>query len=282
MGEIMAQLPIDTRLKIEQQLEDGLIEQEVRPYLGISWIGEPCLRKMWYTFRWCAFQKINPRKQRLFSRGHREELIIQSDLRKIGVICHVDPSNQPEYATGHGHIKGHPDDFLDNIPDAPKTRHLGEYKTHNDKSFQKLKKEGLRKSKPMHYDQMVCLMNGFKLKRGLYIAVNKNDDERYYERIREDSERAKELIQKAMHIIKSEKPLARISDNPSWYQCSSVWCQFNEICHYGEKPLRNCRTCKFSDIHDEGKWKCAGHKIELTKSQQLIGCERHKYLVGLI
>ena len=273
----MALLPIDTRLKVEQKIEDGLITQDFRPYLGISGIGDKCNRKLWYGFRLCAKIKITKRVQRLFMRGHYEEPIIQSDLRKAGIVCHVTQDNQPEVVCGNGHIKGHFDDILTNVPDAPKTPHLGEYKTHNDKSFKDLKKRGLKLSKPIHLAQMICYMHLYKLKRGLYVAVNKNDDTRHYERIAANPDQANELIQKGESIIRTEIPPNRIG-NSTWYECK--WCNYYQICHFGEIPLKNCRTCKFCDIHDEGKWKCSGLKIELSFEQQQLGCYRHKYMEG--
>lgn len=272
----MAKLPIDTRLKVEHQIEDGLIKQDLRPYLGISRIGAKCARALWYGFRLCSQSAITPRVNRLFQRGHREEEIIQADLRKIGIWHHDD---QKEVIAGNGHIKGHIDDLLDFIPDAPKTTHLGEYKTHNDKSFKDLKNKGVKLSKPVHYAQMICYMKLLKLKRGLYIAVNKNDDARYYERISANDKKADELIQRGIDIISTEISPERIGES-TWFECK--WCGHYEICHFGELPLKNCRTCEYCDIHDEGKWRCSSYKIELAFSQQLLGCSKHRYMKGLI
>jgi len=274
----MALLPIDTRLKIEQKIEDGFVIEPFRPYLGISGIGDPCSRKLWYGFRLCSVIKITKRQKRLFMRGHYEEPIIQNDLRKAGIICHVNKDNQPEVTCGNGHIKGHIDDVLTNIPDAPKTPHLGEYKTHNDKSFKTLLSKGMKSSKPTHYAQMICYMHLMKLKRGLYVGVNKNDDSRYYERISDNSDFAESLIKKGQDIIGTEIPPKKIG-NSTWFECK--WCNYYQICHFGEVPLKNCRTCKFCDICDNGKWECSGLKIELSFEQQQIGCSRHKYLEGL-
>lgn len=275
----MAQLPIDTRLLIEKAIEDGMIEQDPRPYLGMSTLAEPCSRKQWYGFRLCAKKHIEPRLDRLFGRGHKEEPIIQDDLRRAGVLCLVDPNNQPEFVDGHGHIKGHPDDRLRNLPDAPKTDHLGEYKTHNDKSFKNMKKKGLRLSKPVHAGQMDVYMYKWKLTRGLYIAVNKNDDARYYERISLDKDNAISLLKKGLSIISTETPPAKIGGS-TWYECK--WCDYYEICHFGSEPLTNCRTCHYCDIHNDGIWKCSKSDTILSFEQQQIGCGRHRFLKGLI
>jgi len=268
----MAQLPIDTRLKTEQAIEDGLIVQDFRPYLGISGIGEKCPRSLFYGFRMCSVKTITQRVARLFQRGHQEEPIIQADLRRIGIWHHDD---QKEVVTGHGHIKGHIDDLLDFVPDAPKTTHLGEYKTHNDKSFKALKKQGMLKSKPTHYAQMICYMDELELKRGLYIAVNKNDDERYYERVSANPEKAKELIQRGVDIIGSEVPPTKMASS-TWFECK--WCDHYEVCHFGAIPLKNCRTCQNGDIHDHGIWACGRHDINLSFEQQKLGCKYYDLL----
>lgn len=274
----MTQMPVDTRLKIEIAIEDEMIEQEFRPYLGMSSLANPCSRKLWYGFRLCAKILIDPRVNRLFGRGHNEEPIIQADLKKAGVICLVDPKNQPEFVHGNSHIKGHPDDRLRNLPDAPKTDHLGEYKTHNDKSFKDLKKKGMRLSKPVHAGQMDVYMHKWKLTRGLYVAVNKNDDARYYERVAINKDNAEMLLAKGIDIIGTEVPPPKIGKS-TWYECK--WCTYYDICHFGAQPLKNCRTCKFGDICDHGKWECSGHKIELAFEQQQLGCKRHSYMEGL-
>lgn len=271
----MVELPIDSRLKVEIKIEDKVIKQDPRPYLGISAIAANCQRSLWYGFRLCSESTIISRLNRLFQRGHREEDIIRADLRSIGIICH---SDQKEVITGNGHIRGHIDDLLDNVPDAPKTTHLGEYKTHNDKSFKDLKNKGVKLSKPVHYGQMQCYMHLLGLKRALYIAVNKNDDSRYYERIRIDNKKAESLLDRAFSVISTEELPPKIG-NPAWFECKM--CNHILVCHYGTSPLCNCRTCKYADIHDEGKWMCSGHKIFLSFGQQKIGCDKHKFLPSL-
>ena len=143
-------------LKIEREIEDKTIVQQPRPYLGISGIGHHCVRAMWYDFRWVSEKKLTPRQQRLFSRGHREEPIIIKDLRTAGCIVR---NQQKGMITGHGHIKGHIDGTVDNVPDAPKTTHLLEIKTANKNRFSKMEKEGVGRSDPSYLAQMQCYMH---------------------------------------------------------------------------------------------------------------------------
>lgn len=271
----MALLPVDTRLKVESQIEDVRYPQDFRPYLGMSGIASPCARSLWYSFRWCSEREIIARIHRLFQRGHNEEPIIQADLRSIGIIHH---SDQLEVTDCHGHCKGHIDDILERVPDAPKTPHLGEYKTHNDRSFKLLKKGGVKKSKPVHYGQMICYMRKLKLTRGLYVAVNKNDDSRYYERIPEDKNKADYYFSRANDIISSEVPPQRIG-NATWYECK--FCDHYSVCQLGERPLRTCRTCISADIHEEGVWKCSRYDIQIVTKQQQLPCNHYRILEGI-
>ncbi len=266
----MVALPADSRLKVEQEIEDKFIEGDLRPYLGLSGIADPCARKLWYAFRWCATEQIEARKHRLLSRGHREEPIILADLEAIGVKVN---DTQQEFVAGHGHIMGHGDGELDNIPDAPKTTHLAEFKTANDKNFKKMKKLGLIDANPVYHGQMITYMYLGKYKRGLFIMVNKNDDERYYERVYPNSTLAKELIQKGIDIISTEVPPGKIG-NASWYQCK--WCKFYGVCHLGSDVLKTCRSCSFLDLCDNGIWKCSRYSnLELCTRQQKMACDNH-------
>lgn len=271
----MAQLPIDTRLKLEKEIEDGKVIQPFRPYLGMSSIGDSCARKLWYSFRCCDHRYVTKRQSRLLQRGNREEDIIRADLRDIGVICH---GEQTEVSACSEHMRGHVDDLLDNIPDAPKTRHLGEYKTHNDKSFKDVKAKGVMKSKPVHYKQMICYMSKLELTRGLYVAVNKNDDSRHYERISSNEELAQELFKRGEDIIRSEVPPQRVGSS-TWFECK--WCDYYEICHFNKSVLKHCRTCHNADLYANAIWKCSILNIRLAFEQQLIGCSKHQLLEGL-
>jgi len=271
----MALLPVDTRLKTEQLIEDQELIQKPREYLGMSGLGGDCSRAMWYGFRLCSKRTITPRQARLFGRGHKEEPIIVESLEAVGME-HFD--DQAEIVECHGHCKGHCDGKLRNVPDAPKTDHLAEFKTANDKNFKDMCKKGVKKSKPIYYAQMALYMYGFGLKRALFIMVNKNDDSRYYERVACDNVLAKELLQKGMDIISSEVPLEKIG-GPNWFKCK--WCDHYQVCHFGEMPQKSCRTCQSCDIHDDGKWACSLRDEWLTWEVQQVGCSAYHLMEGL-
>lgn len=247
-------------------------EQELRPYLGMSQIGHSCSRYLWYSFRWAFKEEHSARVLRLFKRGHREEPAIVETLNKVGIICYGD---QTEISMAFGHSKGHCDGMSIGVIEAPKTPHLNEYKTMSDKNFKEICKIGVKASKPVYYAQCQIYMKKLKLTRTLFIAVNKNDDSMYIERIEYVKEFADELERKAEDIILSENPPAKEFDS-TWYECK--YCSARGICHFEEIPEKTCRTCESCDILQEGKWECSEHKIELATGQQRIGCSKYKLL----
>lgn len=284
----MALLPVDTRLKIEQAIENEVHQGEFRGYLGLSQIGKECSRALWYDFRFCSKKEFPARVARLFQRGHREEPIIVADLEKAGVIVH---SDQAEVTHGYGHIKGHIDGIGENIPDAPKTPHLLEFKTMKEGAtatakrkptfFHQLKAEGVEKTQPVYWAQCQCYMRLMKLARTLFIAVNKNTDERHYERLELNAGEADHILQRGMDVVIATAPLPRFES----YKCN--WCEHKPICKEGAEPLRNCRTCQYGDIENEGKWSCSEKGDSLKKhwlslKDQIAGCRDWRKLGTIV
>ena len=253
-------------------LEDGHVEQDLRPYLGMSSIGHSCDRFLWYSFRWFFRDTVSFRMLRLFGRGHREEPVIIEQLEKIGIKVH---SDQLECEAAFGHCKGHNDGMCDNVPEAPKTTHLLEIKTMSDKYFKEMQKKGVKLCKPIYYAQMQAYMRKFKLKRALFIAVNKNDDSLYVERVRLDIEFADALFVKAEGIVLSETPPIKIFQS-TWYECK--FCSANKQCHFGADPLVTCRSCKNSEPALEGKWTCNKFDTNIPVEVQRTGCEHYKVM----
>ena len=256
-------------LKIESIIESKEVVQEFRPYLGASAMGAECSRAIWYGFRCYKKKKIDARLNRLFSRGHREEPIVIADLEAAGVKV-TGTQAGAKFARGHG--GGHCDGMLEKLPDAPKTKHLLEIKTSNDKRFGILKRQKVRASNFGYYIQMQIYMNLFKLKRSLFISANKNDDSRYYERIKYNHKEATEYMARGEDIIFSPFPPRKISENPEFFRCR--WCDFSGICHHNEVPLKNCRTCTHSKPINKGKWKCKKKDKILSFKKQLKGCKQ--------
>lgn len=252
-----------------------------RNHLGASIIGDSCSRKLWYTFRWAKKMKHPAQLHRLWDRGHKEEDRIVKWLRDAGItVWEVDENgNQFRVSGSHGHFGGSSDGVGLGIPDLPEGIYvLLEFKTHNYKSFAKLKKEGMVKSKPQHHVQMQVYMFLMGLPYGLYVAMNKNDDHMYTEIVKLDEDLARMYLSRADRIIFETEAPPRIKDDPTWFECG--WCDFKYICHHQAPADVNCRTCEKCTPVDDGKWSCKlNQEVEQLKH---AGCSNHKYFPDMV
>jgi len=261
-----------------------ITNESPRTYLGMSGIGDNCERKLWMNFHWTKKKSFTQRTGRIFQMGHLSEKLMIDDLKRIGLECFY-RFNEKVEMTGEigerqevlsdiaGHFCGHIDGRVIGVFEAPETEHLLEMKTHNDKSFKLVKKNGVKRAKPAHYSQMQIYMHHTKLKRALYMAINKNDCEYYFERIEYNKSFAEDLTRKASQIIMSEIPPEK-KFSKTWFECK--WCEHYDFCHHGDKVvLRNCRTCQKSDICNNGKWSCEMDDSIISKEKQLMGCEMY-------
>lgn len=272
----MAKLPVlsNTLNTIDQHIEQSQSDWR-RAHCGASGIGRACERQVFYSFRWYAAPEFEGRVLRLFRRGQDEESVFLDDLRAIGVEVSEgpEPDGQWRFSEIEGHFGGSMDGAALGLIEAPKTWHVLEFKTHNRKSFDHLQKNGVEKSKPEHFAQMMVYMHLSKMSRACYLAVCKDSDRRYMERIEYDGFYAGELIEKAKRIIYAQEPPARISERPDYYLCK--WCDYYEVCHHDGTPERNCRTCTMSGPVSAGNWLCAKSGDLITIGTQKTGCEQY-------
>lgn len=251
-------------------------DEGFRTHLGASGIGKECGRAIWYGFRWFQKAKFGGRILRLFNRGHLEEARFIAILLTIGVQVYQqdEHGNQFRISDVGGHFGGSGDGVAINLPDLPQgVPALLEFKTHNDKSFQKLTQEGVRAAKFEHYVQMQMYMRKMGLGVALYGAVNKNDDALHFEIVQLDTATADQFLDRARVIVLHQEPPKKLNESAGWFGCR--FCDYKPVCHLGAAPDLNCRTCAYSEPRDDGKWYCKQGAAELTigKERQLTGCE---------
>ena len=279
---LMAQ-PDELSTAIDKAISD---DQDMMPrkHLGGSIIGKNCSRQIWYGFRWTTFKRFDGRILRLFRRGHNEEHTINSDLRAIGIdVSELSPQgHQWRVSECHGHFGGSLDARLKNVPAAPKTEHVGEYKTHGDKSFKALQKHMVKESKPQHWVQMQVYMYLSKIKRALYVAINKNTDHYYTERVKLDVPAAKAAIEKANVIIFGGDIPQKLSESPAYFECK--FCDETEVCHGQGVPAPTCRSCSFAQPAKtgDGVWHCSKFEKDLSYQDQVGGCQSHVFIPALL
>jgi hypothetical protein len=276
-------------------------EDAFRSHLGASIIGRECARDIWYTWRWVTKKIFSGQMLLLFNRGHLEEGRFIALILTIGCQVYQQDENGKQFrisfANDHGGGSG--DGVVIGLPDlSPGQPALGEFKTHNEKSFHKLAGDnwrahldyafgqskkaeqfsgaGVKEAKPDHYTQMQMYMRKMQIAVCLYVAVNKNTDDIYCELVAADSRYADQFIERGEKLVSLNNPPKRLSESPGYWKCK--FCDHIGVCHLGAIPERNCRTCAFgSPVTGEpgGKWVCRMREVSIDKGQQLVGCEHY-------
>lgn len=267
-------------------------EEDPRTHLGASIIGHDCQAYAWNVFRWLKFESFSGQMLRLFNRGHEEEARFVNWLVGIGFeVRELDPETKKQFRIlgCKGHFGGSLDAMMKpparyNIP-VEHIIWLGEFKTHNEKSFTKLagKKgdtskprsggDGVQKSKPQHYRQMCSYGRAYNFNYGLYCAVNKDTDELYFEIVPLDFRQADDLFRKADNIVFSQTRPAKIAQTDTFFDCK--YCHFAGLCHRGEVPTKNCRSCRNAFPVDNAEWHCQVHNGIIPKDFIPKGCDAY-------
>ena len=231
---------------IEAAQDDGL-----RHHLGPSRLSSPCNRAVWYDYRWYTYRHLNARILRIFERGVAEEAVIVRRLRDAGFsVSDVDEEGkQHNFATFDGHFRG----SADGIIEVDGESGLLEIKTMNTRKFRKLIRDG---QIPLsHFDQMQCYMHYLDLRWGLHVAVCKDNDEWHFTKVNYDERQARNVIDRAYNILRAKRPPRRISETGTYYICKM--CEHSLVCHRGEEPQMNCRTCAASNLGPNSEWRCS-------------------------
>lgn len=229
---------------------------------------------------------------RLFERGQRYENRFFGYLRAIG--CEVWEFENPEKKTQwkvsdvEGHFGGSLDGVGRGLPDLPPDMpFLIECKTHNLKSFTKLKEEGLMKSKWEHFVQCQTYMGKKKLPMCLYMAECKDNDKLHLELVQPDPVTGSRTIDRARLVIYAHEAPPRINKSPGFWKCK--FCDYPQLCHFKKTAdvERNCRTCIYSSPAKDGsgEWLCGlAGELEgqrLNEAAQLAGCSAYQLSPGL-
>ena len=245
-----------------------------REHLGASIIGHVCSRYLFNTFRWVKHTKHSGRMQRLWNRGHKEEARFIEWLRGIGFeVRDLTPDgNQQRIKAVMGHFGG----SLDGQATPPAKYNifeemLLEFKTQGTGSgFEKLKSEGVQKTKPQHYAQMCTYGKYYKIRYALYCCINKNDDDLHIEIVALNWQVAEQLETKADDIIRATIPPEKFAFSEAVFECK--YCDFVGLCHRGEQAEKNCRSCINSVAIGESKWYCKLYNNTIPEDFIAKGC----------
>jgi hypothetical protein len=278
----MVAIPPPPEQQIVNRIYAAIEKEKVNPdlylgRLGSSFIGEECVRQIWLEWRGFARGQFDGRMLRLFETGHLQEERIVADLRRAGfaVWDKREDGRQFEFVDQTGHFITKVDGVVKNVPESDKP-HLLEIKTHNRKSFDGLLKKGVQGAKPLHYAQVQISMALGGFTRALYVALCKDDEQFYVERVKEDKAFQAKLQNKIGKLVEAQLRPAGISDDASSFGCK--FCSMKAVCTKEAPPLHHCRTCAMCSPGAEGKWVCNLNNFTLTLDEQRQGCEHYEAL----
>lgn len=234
-------IPDPTLEAVDRAIEAASRREVRRTYLGISSIGHPCGRRLWYGFHTDAREEFDAETLYRFDDGHRGEDVMAARLRMVpGItLLTIDPNTgrQFRFEDHGGRFAGHPDGVILGLLQAPKRWHIWEHKQVGEKGQAELvklkekhgEKQALRAWNPVYYAQAVCYLHYAQLDRHYLTCSTPGGRKTISVRTDADPEHAVAMIDKAKRIIEARAPLAKLSGDPSWWQCKM--CGHHAACH---------------------------------------------------
>lgn len=270
--------------------------KERRGYLGMSAIGGPCERALWYGFRWCLSPSFSALTLKRFEDGHTGEDLQAERLRLVdGVrLLTLDPRTGDQFAFQDlaGHFRGHADGRILGLLQAPRTEHVWEHKSTDEKKqgalaklrHEKGEKAALAEWDATYYGQAQLYMHYSGLTRHYLTCSTPGGRATISVRTNADGAVALALIEKARRIITAQEPPPRISERPDWYQCK--WCDYRTVCHGDTLPDVGCRTCLHAtpEMDSDARWSCARYGCDMPIEYQRQSCEcpEHRFIPALL
>ena len=275
----------------------------VRSYLQCSSLGKDCERELWYNWRWVIPVTFDAATLRRFADGFAGEELMAKRIRAVPGVklqTNYDDGTQYEVHDMGGHLLGHLDGVIEGVAAAPKSMHVWEHKSVQQKTYNKLEKlkrehgekEALELWSSTYYGQAQLYMGLTKLKRHYLTVTTPGGRDITSCRTNYDAGAFKMYLDKARRIFDSAEAPPRVSKKADYFQCR--WCDFKEPCHGTKVAQVNCRTCAHSSpveaesAGDPGKptrrgvWKCERHNKRLGFKKQTEGCQDHLFIPSLI
>lgn len=244
--------------------------------IKVSALGGECVAKQWYGFRWVAKADIKGRIARIFDDGNVYEPRIVEWLRKSGwTVQDIDPAKagsrfeQWNFKALDGHISA----FLDGIASHPEFTEgasvLLECKSYNKRRFGELiRHKAVKAADYEYYVQICCYMEAYNLPYCIFFCVCKDDAEIYVEVVPRDPDAANRAMRIATTVKDSRARPSRIAETSAYKACKM--CDYVGVCHLGEKPLRNCRSCVNAVPIAGGKFGCAAFNDVIPNEKHML------------
>lgn len=280
----MVALPKRPEQEVVDRIYDAIKAEDTKSEiylgrLGSSSLGDSCLRAVFLSWRAYESSNFSGRMLRIFGTGHWQEARVVEDLQRAGFnVWDKDASgNQYEYVDETEHFISKVDGVLKGYPGCVEKPHVLEIKTHNKSSFSSLLKYGVQVSKPVHYTQMQSSLMLSGMTRAVYVAVCKDDEQIYVERIKEDKPVQAGITKRIQTLVDARLKPAGISEDPLNSKLC-MFCNVKNVCAGAVQAQRTCRSCRASCAIANGEWYCELHGVSLTKEAQRAACEFYEVL----
>lgn len=225
---------------VDRAAEAMAAAEPPRDYLGASVIGDPCDRKLWYSFTNARRKPFAAATLRRFEDGHRTEDLVIERLRRVPGVelwTRQDDGGQIGGKLLDGRFGWHVDGVILGLLQAPKTPHVLEVKCTAEKKFKEFvvlverlgEKQALKAWNLVYHAQAVVYMELLDLTRHYTVVASAGGRDMASCRTEADPVYARALLAKAERIVGATAPPARLSERPEFFACK--WCDFHATCH---------------------------------------------------
>ena len=221
---------------LNSSIQKKIDKSEHRDYMGASGLATQCDRALWYSYHQPK-KDFPPRVQMIFDMGHIIEDYLVKIFRDAGLTIYNEDSSGEQFGFVDGFIAGHIDGVITGIPgdDDP---HLLEFKSSNDKRFKDFQKKGCQAVEPKYWGQCHIYMHKMNLKKCLFVVMNKNTCDLYFEIINLDPIYADSLLLRGEELVAQtvEREVRKRYKTSTSFGCR--FCSYKEECwrdeHLGE------------------------------------------------
>ena len=230
---------------IDVALDVDRSAQPSRDYLGASRLGVACERALQFEY---AGAPVDPGREfsgrilRVFEVGHKLEDLAVHWLRMAGFELHNQKADggQFGFSVAGGRLQGHVDGIITAAPTdlGLSFPMLFECKTMADKHWKACAKSGVATTKPVYAAQMAIYqaymegtVDGISSNPALFIAINKDTQELWFELVPFDAALAQRMSDRAVKVITATEAgelLPRAFNDPTHFECK--FCAWQERC----------------------------------------------------
>ena len=213
--------------KIHARINEAIVKKRDKPrsYLGASVLGAECARQVWYYVN-DPKEVEDPTVLRKFAVGKTLEPMIVQFFIDAGYQLFCTGDDQIRFEDGG--IAGSGDGVIKGIEGDEKTPYLLEVKTANSFYFKEFVKKGVAVANEKYFGQIQVYMCKFKLKKCLFVVLNKDTQDIHLEIVHYDEFEAVRLIDRAKHILTMKEEPERHFPAKNYFKCN--FCQWKKIC----------------------------------------------------